>query len=100
MTQLVERGLKTKHRTRPCDLLLGLFLKRESGIIENYFVKDVFRGVREQKFVVFYEMSRADLKEVRIFRRSVLQLKKQQVQRTRDRNVTGMFEKQQGGHCG
>lgn len=24
--QLVERGLKTKHRTRPCDLLLRLFL--------------------------------------------------------------------------
>lgn len=55
--------------------------------------KKVEGGVREQKFVVFYEMSREDLKEVRIFRRSILQLKKQQVQRHRGRNVTDMFEK-------
>lgn len=54
--------------------------------------KKVEGGVREQKFVVFYEMSREDLKEVRIFR-SILQLKKQQVQRPRGRNVTDMFEK-------
>lgn len=32
-----------KHRTRPCDLLLRLFLKLKRGVIENYFGRDVFR---------------------------------------------------------
>lgn len=44
-------------------------------------------------------MSREDLKEVKLSGR-LLQLKEQQVQRPRGRNVPGMFKEQQTGQYG